>query len=59
MKNKIEVGKQVAFNNLPDAVWFDVIAVDGFNMRIREIGCPDHAEQHADTSMVKQVRAAR
>ena len=53
--NKIEVGSVVAFNMLADATWFDVIAIDGFNMTVREHGT-DYAPQSSDTSLVKRVR---
>ena len=52
---KINVGCQVAFNTLDDAVWFDVIAIDGFVMTIREADT-DYAEQRMDMSLVKQIR---
>jgi len=55
--NKIEVGDIVAFNTLPDAIWFEVLEIDGFNLKIRERARPDYAAKWADTSMVKQVRA--
>ncbi|QWY83626.1 hypothetical protein [Rhizobium phage RHph_X2_26] len=52
---KIEVGSIVAFNTLPDAVWFDVLSIDGFTLTIREHGT-NYAKQSMDKSFVKQVR---
>lgn len=54
-KLNIKVGSVVAFNMLEDATWFDVIAIDGFNMTVREHGT-DYAPQSSDTSLVKRVR---
>jgi hypothetical protein len=56
-KQKLEatVGREVAFNNLKDAVWFTVLAVEGFTLTIREVGT-NYAPQTADKSMVAQVR---
>lgn len=54
---KIEPGKvQVAFNTLGDAAWFDVVAVDRFQLTLREVGQPDFAVCYSDTSLVKQTR---
>lgn len=58
MRLKITKGDQVAFNNLADATWFDVIHVDGYRLVIREAGT-DYKEQATDTSLVKQVRKAK
>jgi hypothetical protein len=55
MKQKIKVGDIVAFNNLPDAVWFDVLEIDGPRIVIREHGT-DFAKQIMDRSLVKQIR---
>lgn len=52
----VVVGSVVAFNNLLDTYWFDVLAIDGFNMTIREHGKPNYAEQYMDISFVKQVK---
>lgn len=52
---KIEVGNFVAFNTLTDATWFEVLAIDGFILTIREAGT-DYATQTMDKSLVKQVR---
>lgn len=52
---KIEVGSVVAFNTLPDATWFKVEAIKGFNLTVRQVGT-DHAEHWIDKSAVKQVR---
>lgn len=53
--NQVRAGSKVAFNVLADAVWFDVIEIRGFAMRVRETGT-ENAEQAADLSLVKQVR---
>lgn len=56
MTNKqIKAGSVVAFNKLDDAVWFDVLDIDGCIMTVREHGT-DYAPQQTDTSLVKQVR---
>jgi len=55
-KLEIEVGAQVAFNNLDDAVWFDVLEVNGYVLTIREHGS-DYAKQFMDKGLVKQVKA--
>lgn len=52
----VEVGSVVAFNNLPDAAWFDVIAKDRDAIVVREHGT-NYAPQDAYASMVKQVRS--
>jgi len=52
----IEVGSIVAFNTLDDAVWFDVLQIDGFTLTIREHGT-NYAKQTMDKSCVKQVRS--
>lgn len=54
---KIEVGNWVAFNVLADATWFEVIAIDGFNLTIRE--GEKYAPQWSDRSLVKQVRTTK
>ena len=51
------VGQQVAFNKLDDATWFDVLAINGFNLTVREAET-DYAPQTIDKSAVKQVREA-
>lgn len=56
MMNKISVGKFVAFNRLSDAVWFEVLAIDGFMLTVRERGT-DFAPQQIDRSIVAQVRS--
>lgn len=56
---KIKVGMFVAFNTLADAVWFEVMKVDGFRMEVRQEGVVDgrhYASHESDTSLVKQVR---
>jgi hypothetical protein len=53
----VDVGDLVAFNMLEDAVWFEVLGIDGFNMTIREHdghGTP-YREQVMDISLVKRV----
>ena len=55
MTTKIKTGSIVAFNKQPDAVWFDVISIDGFAMMVREHGTSNKA-QPTDTSLIKQVR---
>jgi hypothetical protein len=52
----IEVGSVVAFNKLDDAAWFDVLAIDGMTLTLREHGT-DYAKQFMDKSLVKQVRS--
>ena len=54
-KSKIKVGSEVAFNTLPDAAWFEVLEINGFQLTLREAGT-DYAAQFGDTSSVKQVR---
>jgi len=51
---KVYIGALVAFNLLEDATWFEVLAIDGFTLTIREYGT-DFAEQKIDKSLVKQV----
>lgn len=51
---EITVGCFVALNKLEDAAFFEVVAIDGFRLTIREPGC---SEQVTDKSLVKQVRA--
>jgi len=53
---KVTVGCEVAFNTLDDAVWFEVLAVNGFQIIVREAGT-DYAPHYSDVSLVKQVRA--
>ena len=54
-KLKVEVGSIVAFNTLDDAVWFEVLAIDGFRIEVREENT-DYKSHFSDTSLVKQVR---
>lgn len=54
-KKEIKVGSQVAFNTLPDAVWFDVLEINGFLLVIRE-HATNYATQTMDKSLVKQVK---
>jgi hypothetical protein len=56
MKSKdIKVGSIIALNTLPDAVWFDVVKINGFVLTIREHDT-NYAEQITDKSLVKQAR---
>jgi hypothetical protein len=50
-----KVGDVVAFNELPDATWFDVLEINGFVMTIREHGTT-YVEQRMDKAFVKQIR---
>lgn len=52
---KIKIGSLVAFNNLQDATWFEVIAIEGVILTIREEKT-NYAVQYMDRSLVKQVR---
>lgn len=51
---KIEKGDLVAFNTLPDAVWFEVTVIKGHLMTIREAGT-DYTKQTMDTPMVRHI----
>jgi hypothetical protein len=55
MKQEIQIGDIVAFNNLPDAEWFDVVDIKGPILILREHGT-DYATQRMHKSLVKQVR---
>lgn len=50
-----KIGDVVAFNNMADAVWFDVIEIEGFQMTVREHGT-DYRPQVIDKSLVKRIR---
>lgn len=52
----VVVGSVVAFNDLENAAWFEVLGINGFDLTIREEGKPDYAEQHIDKAFVKQVK---
>lgn len=52
---KIVPGSIVAFNTLPDPVWFDVLSIDGFSIIVREHNTT-YAPQTSDKSLVKQVK---
>lgn len=52
-KTNIHPGDKVAFNTLSDAIWFDVISVDGFILKIREVDT-NYAFQYMDCGYVKQ-----
>lgn len=56
IKKEIVIGSVVAFNNLEDTTWFDVLEIHGFNLIIREHGKPDHAEQVMDKCYVAQIK---
>jgi hypothetical protein len=51
----LKVGSVVAFNKLPDAVWFDVISIDGFAIIVREHGT-SFAHQRSDKSLIAQIK---
>lgn len=53
--NNVKPGDVVAFNNLNDCTWFDVLTVSGFAMTVREHGT-DYKEKNADTSMIRQIK---
>lgn len=55
-KTDVKVGDVVAFNNLPDATWFTVEAINGFTLTIRELR--GFAPQYIDKSLVKRIRKA-
>lgn len=58
-RKQIVPGTQVAFNLLSDAVWFDVIEVNGFRLTLKEAGRPNDREQYMDISVVAQVKKAQ
>ena len=51
---KVKVGDVVVFNNLPNAVKYDVLDVDGFCMKVREHGT-DYRIEPSDTSLVAKI----
>ena len=51
---KVKEGDVVVFNNLPNAVKYDVLAVDGFCMEVREHGT-DYRTEYSDTSLVAKI----
>lgn len=51
----VKVGSVVAFNELPDAAWFDVLEKDGDKITLREHGT-EFAKQEHYASCVKQVQ---
>lgn len=55
---KIYVGCLVAFNLLEDATWFEVMAIDGFTLTIREYGT-NFAEQKIDKSLIKKIHSEK
>lgn len=50
---KIEKGDLVAFNKLDDAVWFEVLGIQGCTILVREAHT-DYASQYSDTSLVRK-----
>lgn len=58
----IKVGSIIAFNKLPDAVWFEVVIIDGFRIIVRQEGLTPAgkpwSEQTSDKSLVKQIKRA-
>ena len=54
---KIEVGNWVAFNLLNNAIFFEVLLIDGFNLTVRE--SEEFVPQITDKSLVKQVRTTK
>lgn len=57
-KLKIEVGSVVAFSEAAQPTWFDVVAIEGFHLTVREHGHPEYKQQSQDVSSVKQVHGA-
>lgn len=51
----VKVGSVVAFNNLPDATWFEVLGIDGFILTIKEKNT-NYKSQTSDKSLVLQVK---
>lgn len=55
----VVIGSLVAFNELPDATWFEVLSIDGFQLTIREYNehsGKNYREQYTDKSLVRQVK---
>jgi hypothetical protein len=55
MTRAVKVGDVVAFNNLRDAVWWDVLKVHRVLMLVREHGTC-YAPQLMDQSLVKKIK---
>jgi hypothetical protein len=53
--DKITKGTLVAFNKLPDAVWYEVKSRGRFTLTIVEANT-DYAPQVMDVSLVKQMK---
>ncbi len=53
--NKLAVGDKVAFNNLADADWFTITAIDGFELALVWSHLPNPATTFSDKSLVKRV----
>jgi len=51
---KVKEGDVVVFNNLSDATKYDVLAVDGFCIKVRESGT-DYRIEISDTSLVAKI----
>ena len=51
---KVKVGDIVVFNELPTAVKYDVLEVEGFCMKVREHGT-DYRIEPSDTSLVAKI----
>jgi hypothetical protein len=54
MKTKVKSGDVVVFNDLPNAVKYDVLEVNGFCMKVREFGT-DYRIEQSDTSLVAKI----
>lgn len=53
----LKIGCLVAFNDLEDTVWFELLEVDGFHIKIREYHQTiQYAPQNFDKSLIKQVK---
>jgi len=51
---KVKKGDTVVFNELPTAAKYEVLEVDGFNIKIRESGT-DYKPEYSDASLVAKV----
>lgn len=52
---KINVGDLVAFNELSDATWFEVLGIQGTLILVREYST-DYASQYSDTSLIRKIK---
>ena len=57
LKSMIKVGDRVALSSGEDAVWWDVLEVEGFQLTIRETGT-ENRPQYTDTCFVKRHKGA-